>query len=510
VAIKGGIALGLKLGNLGFKIRGITEVDNSKGYFSEIFAKHKAIGFIGLSPTVEQHAELLKTLYAGDTSQELNPLVTEGQNHSTIANVENWTNRDYFIHQNWHLDHSFFDYTTSLLSMHMTTFTCPKERGQTHLASLIDLYGSLPGSIQEQLQTAEFECWTGSEGLSGTRHPALRTHPVTGETSLYWSGGDTRLVGEDTGWFQKLKEHIDTYLLDRSNWWSWEWSEGDVLVWDNRCLIHSFSPGWNRGQRVFNRGHIGAERPFYDSSFCPELNPDFGDTNIFKGVERDTSSGPNPDHIPLVFTHGIYGLPGLEHLYQKVTVVVTTHMVTDSFNRFTQVFQDDEEFAVEVITEDRPELYRHLHRYADRFFNEPLNSDHILVVSKNGDVLGGLRLSDDLLTNERVDPETSTPMEFIKGLLSIHPDMRHAGHSWHYPDWFKHQPLQERPWSYRNLSFFKYNQEPTEDFLVQFAIDTVYGCFNHLENDEDRKRVIERIHDYISYMLDLGEYKHDR
>lgn len=510
MGIKGGIALGLKLGNLGFKIRGLSEVDNSKGYFSEIFAKHKAVGFIGLNPTSQQHLDLLETLYEGDTSRGLNVGVLRDQSHEWVRGIDDWVKRDFFVYQNWHVDHAFFEYTTSILSMHMTTFTCPKERGQTHLASLIDLYESLPGNIKEHLQTAEFERETGSDEFPQARHPALRTHPVTGETSLYWSGGGTRLTGGDQPWFQELKRRVDDYLLDSSNWWSWEWSEGDVLVWDNRCLIHSFSPGWDRSQRVFDRGNIGQEKPFYDPSFQPELNPNFGDTNVFKGMARDSSRGPNPDHIPLVFTHGIYGLPGLEHLHQKVTLVVTTHTVTDGFNRFTQLFQDDEEFAVEVITENRPDLYKHLHRYADRFFNEPLNSNHVLVVSKNGDVIRGLRLSDDLFVTEREDPELPAPVELIRGLLSIHPDMRHAGHSWHYPDWFKHQPLQERPWSYRNLSFYRYNQEPTEDFLVQFAIDTVYGCFNHLESDEDRKRIVERIHDYISYMLDLGEYKHDR
>jgi hypothetical protein len=92
--------------------------------------------------------------------------------------------------------------------------------------------------------------------------------------------------------------------------------------------------------------------------------------------------------------------------------------------------------------------------------------------------------------------------------------MRHAGHAWHYPDWFPHQPLQFRPWSYQNLPFTQYinwgGEDPPEDFLVQFAIDAVYGCFNHLKKNDDRRRVIERIHDYIGYMLELNEHEKER
>jgi len=51
---------------------------------------------------------------------------------------------------------------------------------------------------------------------------------------------------------------------------------------------------------------------------------------------------------------------------------------------------------------------------------------------------------------------------------------------------------------------------PPEDFVVQFAIDSLYGCFNGLKDNEDRLRVISRVHDYIGYMLELNEHENDR
>lgn len=506
MGVKGGIALGLKLGTLGFKIKGLDAVNNKDGYYSDILSKHKAIGFIGLNPTFEQHLQLLEDLFRGSTDSKTTG-VLRSQSHQHVKGVEDWDKRDFFVHQNWHIDYAYLGDPYSLLSMHMTTFTCPKDRGQTHLASLIDLYEALPPYLQEHLQTAKFEHRIGEESH---QHPALRTHPVTGETSLYWSDGGTKLVGTHDGWFDELKAFVNNYLLDKSNWWSWEWSEGDVLVWDNRCLIHSFSPGWDRNQRAFDRGNIGRETPFYDPHLTPSVNEEFGDVFTYKGLSRDSSKGPNPDHIPLVFTHGIYGLPEMEKNYQKVTLISTTPDLPKSVTALIDHFKDQEDFHVEVIPPSRPHLFKHLFRYAHRFFDEPINTNHLFLVSRNGDVVRGFDATHDLLTWDRTDPDTPTPVELVSGLLSMHPDMRHAGHGWHYPDWFPHQPLQERPWSYRNLSFYTYNQEPSEDFLVQFAIDTVYGCFNHLENDGDRLRVVERVREYITYMIESGEYQYDR
>lgn len=494
---RGGIAMGLTLGTLGFKTKG-KDVINDVDYFADLLAKHKAIGFINLNPTEDQHLYLLEALYRGDSARNPNPEILKDLNHERIQNVEDWSKRDYFVHQNWHVDHAFFEHTTSLISMHMKTFSCPKERGQTHFASLIDLYESLPGWMKGHLQDAQFESWTGSDDFSGSAHPALRTHPVTGETSLYWSGADTRLVGGEAEWFIELKKLVTDYLVDQSNWWTWEWSEGDVLVWDNRCLIHSFSPGWTREQRIFDRGSIGHEKPFYD----PQSEPN--------EIDHSINNGPNLDHIPLVFTHGFYGLRGMEHNYQKVTLIYVGDEPDDNTKRFASNFVDRSDFSLQTVSDSHQSIMRHLSKYARHHVHESFAHGQLYLVSKNGDVLKGFKSSSYLFDNGDSDSTLPPAIEIVRGLLKSRPDMRHAGHFWHYPDWFQHQKMQSRPWDYRNLPLHFNGDRPTEDLLVQYAIDTVFACFNHYSDDAGRKRIVERIHEYISYMIDIGEYRSDR
>ena len=105
---------------------------------------------------------------------------------------------------------------------------------------------------------------------------------------------------------------------------SWEWGQGDLVIWDNRAVLHSFSPGWSHDQRIFTRCEVGKEKPTYEPNRKIIVNEDFGDTWRKEGVEKDITVGPNPDHIPLVFTKGIYALPEYADLFQKVTLFLNS------------------------------------------------------------------------------------------------------------------------------------------------------------------------------------------
>ena len=50
-------------------------------------------------------------------------------------------------------------------------------------------------------------------------------------------------------------------IENQDNWIWWRWNEGDFLVWDNRCFIHSFTGGWDVGDRIFHRFPVGVEKP---------------------------------------------------------------------------------------------------------------------------------------------------------------------------------------------------------------------------------------------------------
>lgn len=91
-------------------------------------------------------------------------------------------------------------------------------------------------------------------------HPAIITHPVTGKQSLYVSEGfTTGLVGLEPSFLTELlefvarEEHVHTH----------NWTEGDILFWDNRTLIHMASTVSSGEASVSFRIGVYDGLPFY-------------------------------------------------------------------------------------------------------------------------------------------------------------------------------------------------------------------------------------------------------
>lgn len=527
--LKGGIAAGLRLGNLGFKVRGITpkQLIADADYFAEILVRNKMIGFKELNPTNDEFVEIMRIIYRGDNNvADLRPGLLFDQSHRGNSNTQT-EDVEWFINSQWHMDNPFLEEVPSYTGLRMDVFKCPSDKGQTHVYSLVNAYRDCPEHIKPHLEDALFLNVTGFVGDEIDNlpsHPALRTHPATGETMLFWSGHDMRLLSEEEPqWFIDLKAYMQKQLLAPELRYTWNWTQGDLVIWDNRAVLHSFSPGWSHDERMFTRCEVGKEKPFYDKSRVIVVNEEFGDTWRKEGVSKDETTGPNPDHIPLVFTKGIYALPEYEHLFQKVTLFVYSDDGTisdDVWEFHQQVGSDDFEIVavepwVSVGYGNVKTQCDRMRRFSDAYLpGLPLVGQKFLF-TQNGDLERAFAPDDDLFRTEPYEDGRPAPLQLVKTLVELHPDLRHAGHAWHYPCWFPHQRnLKFRPWDWHNLSFFEYEQfnggPPPFDFLVQFAIDTVYGCFNHLETDEERKKLIESIIDYMQYMVELKEYERDR
>ena len=80
------------------------------------------------------------------------------------------------------------------------------------------------------------------------KQPVVRTHPVTGRKALYlcesgqmdWFDGP--FVGMEPGPYgegAKLLDQLMTHYTRPEFIYVHEWTQGDVLVWDNRCLVHA-------------------------------------------------------------------------------------------------------------------------------------------------------------------------------------------------------------------------------------------------------------------------------
>ncbi|MFF1354023.1 TauD/TfdA dioxygenase family protein [Streptomyces sp. NPDC058297] len=104
------------------------------------------------------------------------------------------------------------------------------------------------------------------------KHPTTFVHPVTGETVLYVSEGFTCALEDDQG--NTLDEQLVPQLLEASGQldMSFEhpnihlqtYEEGDLLIWDNRSLIHRALHTTTPEPAVSHRVTVHDEFPFHE------------------------------------------------------------------------------------------------------------------------------------------------------------------------------------------------------------------------------------------------------
>jgi len=92
--------------------------------------------------------------------------------------------------------------------------------------------------------------------------PIARVHPETGRTALYVSPGYTLGI---EGWSEKESEDMMMFLFQHQTQpefvYSHKWSADMLLMWDNRCLIHAATGGYEGHRRLLHRITIAERRP---------------------------------------------------------------------------------------------------------------------------------------------------------------------------------------------------------------------------------------------------------
>jgi taurine dioxygenase len=165
----------------------------------------------------------------------------------------------------WHTDQSYRRPPPDI-SLFFAVEPVPKGQGQTLFANGTLAYAALTPELKrrvERLEGLHVQPGTGRSRdavLRGDvpkpqgahersqRQPVVRIHPVTGKPALYmceygqmdWVDGP--FVGMQPGPHgdgAKLLDELMSHMTRREFVYAHEWDPGDLLVWDNRCLVHA-------------------------------------------------------------------------------------------------------------------------------------------------------------------------------------------------------------------------------------------------------------------------------
>ena len=164
----------------------------------------------------------------------------------------------------WHTDSSFFDIPPA--GGLLRAIEVPEDgSGATSFLNLYSAYESLADELKAKIEgclcnhSANYDssgrpypyAETGDPTKSpGARHPLVRTHPETGWKCLFLGRRlDAWIVGLPIDESEELLDAIWAHATADCFKWTHEWRNGDMVMWDNRCVMHrrdAFDPSLRR------------------------------------------------------------------------------------------------------------------------------------------------------------------------------------------------------------------------------------------------------------------------
>ena len=138
----------------------------------------------------------------------------------------------------------------------------PERGGHTVFSDQYAAYSTLPEADRAFVDTVDVtHTVTGLDGIEGSAvHPLVQVHPVSGRRALYLSA-PARCVAV-SGMPEAEAAEFVRYLVDHStqesNLYRHAWAPGDVVMWDNRCVMHKADHSGVVGHRVMHRGMVAA------------------------------------------------------------------------------------------------------------------------------------------------------------------------------------------------------------------------------------------------------------
>ena len=139
----------------------------------------------------------------------------------------------------------------------------PARGGETLFTNQYRAYDTLPPEIREQLEGRTVRhvmtgLTVGADAETAADHPVFRRHPISGRTALYLSTPERcqSISGLDDVEAKEMIEFLYLHSTAEENTYRHAWSAGDVVMWDNGCVLHRADHADVVGDRVMHRGMV--------------------------------------------------------------------------------------------------------------------------------------------------------------------------------------------------------------------------------------------------------------
>jgi taurine dioxygenase len=176
----------------------------------------------------------------------------------------------------WHTDMSYNEVTPSAALLYGIEVT--RTGGETGFLSMYRAFETLPADLKAAIDGREikhdasrnsagelrkgYKDVTDPREAPGAVHPIVVRHPVTKRPALYLGRRPlSYIVGLPLTESEAILDRIWAHATREEHAWFQQWRVGDLLIWDNRCVMHkrtAFDPG---ERRYLLRTQVKGARP---------------------------------------------------------------------------------------------------------------------------------------------------------------------------------------------------------------------------------------------------------
>ncbi len=260
----------------------------------DAFQTHQVLVFSGQRLTDEQQMAFSRRF--GPLETTIAATGRENRVHRNMVDLTNvdpdhdarlmgWQDRRMMYqsgNQLWHTDSSFKP-TPAMASL-LSGREVPPVGGETEFASMRHAWDTLPDETRRRLEgrvAVHSIVYSRStiapglfdpeqaKGLPPVRQALVRVNPVNGRRSIYIGSHAWYVEGlgcdESRALFAELLAHtVRPELVYRHRWTQW-----DLVMWDNRCLLHRGRP-WDAvaHRRVMRRTTVAGDGPTAEPAFA--------------------------------------------------------------------------------------------------------------------------------------------------------------------------------------------------------------------------------------------------
>lgn len=229
--------------------------------------------------------------------------------HPTVAGSENAVlpiNSDYGKANSWHSDVTFVDRIPAISILR--AINLPPYGGSTVWANTVTAYEDLHPALKAladrlwavHTNLHDYVAERDEQRIGGvdvkekgyreefrsqvfeTEHPVVRVHPETGERTLVLGHFVKRLVGLSSRDSQAIFDLFQRTITSLENTVRWNWSNGDIAIWDNRATQHYGVADYGDHARLLHRITLAGDIPLSIDNVASSVRS--GDASQFSEV----------------------------------------------------------------------------------------------------------------------------------------------------------------------------------------------------------------------------------